>query len=212
MPYFARGSSASRRPSPSRLTSGKVDVRAGRRHRRGARPAAPSVRSCAKISRLVGNNHCSLLVGCRFVKSPSDLTESFRAKGLKITPQRLRIFEVLHDSDRHPTAESVYDEVRVEMPTISLRTVYQTLNDLAGMGEPRSSTSAPARPASIRTWRHTITWSAKPVVRCTTSTPTSAVWTYLTATITASTFGDRDRLPRPVSGVPVRLIDRASSL
>jgi Fe2+ or Zn2+ uptake regulation protein len=69
------------------------------------------------------------------VKSPSDLTESFRAKGLKITPQRLRIFEVLHDSDQHPTAESVYEQVRAEMPTISLRTVYQTLNDLAAMGE-----------------------------------------------------------------------------
>lgn len=69
------------------------------------------------------------------MKSPTDLTESFRAKGLKITPQRLRIFEALHGSAEHPTAESVYDEVRSEMPTISLRTVYQTLNDLTAMGE-----------------------------------------------------------------------------
>ena len=35
----------------------------------------------------------------------------------------------------HPTAESVYAAVSAEMPTISLRTVYQTLNDLAAMGE-----------------------------------------------------------------------------
>ena len=64
-----------------------------------------------------------------------DLTESFRAQGLKITPQRLRIFEVLHHSDEHLTAEAVHARVRTEMPTISLRTVYQTLNDLAAMGE-----------------------------------------------------------------------------
>ncbi len=69
------------------------------------------------------------------MKSPTDLTESFRAQGLKITPQRLRIFEVLHDSDEHLTAEAVHARVRTEMPTISLRTVYQTLNDLAAMGE-----------------------------------------------------------------------------
>jgi Fe2+ or Zn2+ uptake regulation protein len=69
------------------------------------------------------------------VKSPADLTESFRAQGLKITPQRLRIFEVLHLSDEHLTAEAVHARVRAEMPTISLRTVYQTLNDLAAMGE-----------------------------------------------------------------------------
>jgi Fe2+ or Zn2+ uptake regulation protein len=71
----------------------------------------------------------------RRVKSPAELVESFRAQGLKVTPQRLRIFEALHGTAAHPTAESVYAEVRAEMPTISLRTVYQTLNDLTAMGE-----------------------------------------------------------------------------
>jgi Fe2+ or Zn2+ uptake regulation protein len=69
------------------------------------------------------------------VKSPTELTESFRAQGLKVTPQRLKIFEAVHASGEHPSAESVYAHVRDEMPTISLRTVYQTLNDLAAMGE-----------------------------------------------------------------------------
>jgi Fe2+ or Zn2+ uptake regulation protein len=69
------------------------------------------------------------------VKSPSELTERFRAQGLKVTPQRQRIFAALHDNPDHPTAEAVYAEVSSEMPTISLRTVYQTLNDLAAMGE-----------------------------------------------------------------------------
>jgi Fe2+ or Zn2+ uptake regulation protein len=71
------------------------------------------------------------------VKSPDQLTEAFRRQGLKVTPQRQCIFSALHDHPGHPTAESVYDAVRTEMPTISLRTVYQTLNDLAAMGELR---------------------------------------------------------------------------
>jgi len=69
------------------------------------------------------------------VKSPDELTEAFRRRGLKVTPQRQAIFRALHDNPEHPTAESVYDTVRADMPTISLRTVYQTLNDLAAMGE-----------------------------------------------------------------------------
>ena len=35
----------------------------------------------------------------------------------------------------HPTAESVHAAARAEMETISLKTVYQTLNELAAMGE-----------------------------------------------------------------------------
>jgi Fe2+ or Zn2+ uptake regulation protein len=77
------------------------------------------------------------------VKSPDELTEAFRRQGLKVTPQRQSIFRALHDNPEHPTAESVYDAVRVEMPTISLRTVYQTLNDLASMGELRQLSFGP---------------------------------------------------------------------
>jgi Fe2+ or Zn2+ uptake regulation protein len=71
------------------------------------------------------------------VKSPAELTEIFRSQGLKVTPQRQSIFRVLHDAEHHPTAEAVYAVVSAEMPTISLRTVYQTLNDLVAMGELR---------------------------------------------------------------------------
>jgi Fe2+ or Zn2+ uptake regulation protein len=69
------------------------------------------------------------------VKTVDELTERFRSQGLKVTPQRQAIFRALGGSTVHPTAESVYAQVSEEMPTISLRTVYQTLNDLAAMGE-----------------------------------------------------------------------------
>jgi Fe2+ or Zn2+ uptake regulation protein len=69
------------------------------------------------------------------VRTPAELTEAFRRRGLKITPQRQCIFRILHDTGVHPTAEAVYAVAAAEMPSISLRTVYQTLNDLAAMGE-----------------------------------------------------------------------------
>ena len=69
------------------------------------------------------------------MKSPAELTELFRSQGMKVTPQRQCIFRVLHGNDVHPTAEAVYAAASAEMPTISLKTVYQTLHELAAMGE-----------------------------------------------------------------------------
>lgn len=69
------------------------------------------------------------------MRSPEELTTLFRERGWKVTPQRQCIFRILHDNPTHPTADAVYAIARTEMPTISLRTVYQTLNDLAAMGE-----------------------------------------------------------------------------
>jgi Fe2+ or Zn2+ uptake regulation protein len=66
---------------------------------------------------------------------PAELTDMFRSRGLKVTPQRQCIFQILQGHDGHPTAESIYAAARAEMPMISLKTVYQTLNDLAEMGE-----------------------------------------------------------------------------
>ena len=69
------------------------------------------------------------------MKTVDQLTELFRQQGLRVTPQRQAIFGLLHGDDRHPTVESMYDAARAQMPTISLKTVYQTVNDLAAMGE-----------------------------------------------------------------------------
>jgi Fe2+ or Zn2+ uptake regulation protein len=63
------------------------------------------------------------------------LVELFRRRGLKVTPQRECIFAVLAGAETHPTAEAVYAEARKKMPTMSLKTVYQTLHDLAELGE-----------------------------------------------------------------------------
>jgi Fe2+ or Zn2+ uptake regulation protein len=69
------------------------------------------------------------------MRTPGELTVAFRERGLKNTPQRQAIFAHLHGNLGHPTAESVYVAIAKDMPSISLRTVYQTLNDLVAMGE-----------------------------------------------------------------------------
>lgn len=71
------------------------------------------------------------------MKSPVELTEALRAAGLKVTPQRQLIFRLMHDNETHPTADSLFATASDLMPGISLRTVYQTLTDLASMGEIR---------------------------------------------------------------------------
>jgi Fur family transcriptional regulator, stress-responsive regulator len=64
-----------------------------------------------------------------------EVTERFRAEGLRITPQRQAIFRLLHGVTTHPTVDTLYESARAEMPAISLRTVYQTVHDLESLGE-----------------------------------------------------------------------------
>jgi Fur family peroxide stress response transcriptional regulator len=65
-----------------------------------------------------------------FQKSDAALIEALRKKGYKATPQRIAICRfVLHRRD-HPTAQRVYGEVKKVHPTVSLATVYKTLQVL----------------------------------------------------------------------------------
>ena len=69
------------------------------------------------------------------VRSPEELTELFRANGRKVTAQRQCIFGVLQGDVTHPSAETVHERASRTIGTISLKTVYQTLNDLSELGE-----------------------------------------------------------------------------
>ncbi|MBW1980901.1 MAG: transcriptional repressor [Deltaproteobacteria bacterium] len=50
-----------------------------------------------------------------------------RNGGLKLTHQRLEIFEELVRAEDHPSAEMIFKRVQSRTPTISLDTVYRTL-------------------------------------------------------------------------------------
>ena len=80
-------------------------------------------------------NKQSLAIRVTPVKTADELTRLFRSRGRKVTPQRQCIFRVLQDDVTHPSADVVYARARSEMETISLKTVYQTLNELAALGE-----------------------------------------------------------------------------
>jgi len=64
-----------------------------------------------------------------------ELTDRFRARGFRVTPQRQAIFRLLDGNVEHPTVEALHESARAEMPTISLKTVYQTVHDLEDLGE-----------------------------------------------------------------------------
>jgi Fur family peroxide stress response transcriptional regulator len=53
--------------------------------------------------------------------------ELSRQIGLKLTHQRLVIFNVLSSMLNHPSAEDVFEEVKNRIPTIAFDTVYRTL-------------------------------------------------------------------------------------
>jgi Fur family transcriptional regulator, peroxide stress response regulator len=71
--------------------------------------------------------------------------ERCRVAGIAATPQRLAIFRRLAATDRHPSAEELHAAVRREMPTLSLATVYKTLDTLAAIGAVRPVSRLGAR-------------------------------------------------------------------
>jgi len=59
---------------------------------------------------------------------------ALRAAGLKLTPQRLAVLRCLIGDETHPTAQTLYERLRKRYPTMSVATVYNTLNALDAIG------------------------------------------------------------------------------
>lgn len=55
--------------------------------------------------------------------------------GTRFTFQRMKILEYLKGIRHHPTAEQIYNEVKKQIPSITLATVYRNLNLLAREGK-----------------------------------------------------------------------------
>jgi Fur family peroxide stress response transcriptional regulator len=69
------------------------------------------------------------------VNSIEHLIEVYRETNRKITPQRLAVFRILDSNTSHPTAEEIYAEVKNQIGNVSLKTVYQTLNELESLDQ-----------------------------------------------------------------------------
>jgi Fe2+ or Zn2+ uptake regulation protein len=61
-----------------------------------------------------------------------DLRRALEQAGWRFTRQRAAVFTYLRSVECHPTAEQVFAAVRLEVPNISLATVYKALDALVG--------------------------------------------------------------------------------
>jgi Fur family peroxide stress response transcriptional regulator len=62
------------------------------------------------------------------------ITGFLREKGFKVTPQRLAIYKVLANTKANPSAEMIFNELQPHYPTMSLATVYKTVDILREIG------------------------------------------------------------------------------
>ena len=53
--------------------------------------------------------------------------QTLKELGYRLTPQRLTLLEVLHDSNTHLTAEDLFAKVQAKHPKVNRSTVYRTL-------------------------------------------------------------------------------------
>lgn len=71
-------------------------------------------------------------------KLPDDRSSSHpKLKGLRMTPQRREVYDILMSHRDHPTAAEVYERAKSNMPGISLATVYNCLETLVQHGAVR---------------------------------------------------------------------------
>jgi Fur family transcriptional regulator, peroxide stress response regulator len=60
----------------------------------------------------------------------NNLSEVFKEKKLKLTPQRIAVYKYLKSTSEHPSAEVIYKALQSDYPTMSLATVYKALKTL----------------------------------------------------------------------------------
>jgi Fur family transcriptional regulator, stress-responsive regulator len=73
------------------------------------------------------------------------LVDRLRIRGWRLTAQRRVIAESMTGAHVHLTADEVFERARRALPEVSRATVYNTLNELVGMGELHEITHADGR-------------------------------------------------------------------
>lgn len=68
------------------------------------------------------------------MNSFSTLTQTLQSAGMRLTPQRSAICRLLTETDTHPSAAEIYEALRPQFPSLSLATVYNTLETLVNLG------------------------------------------------------------------------------
>ena len=66
--------------------------------------------------------------------SQSQVVDLLKPLGIRLTPQRLAIAEVVINSADHPTVREIFERVRAFFPYVTIATVYSTLATLEQSG------------------------------------------------------------------------------
>lgn len=66
--------------------------------------------------------------------SGKEIIERLKEKGLRVTPQRVAIFEAICKLNNHPKAEHIIQHIQKNHPNISVGTVYKVLDSLVENG------------------------------------------------------------------------------
>ena len=70
-----------------------------------------------------------------FQVNMKDITERLKGKKITLTPQRMAVAEYLSECDDHPTADQIHKAIKEKYPSISLATIYSTLELLKEHGQ-----------------------------------------------------------------------------
>lgn len=63
------------------------------------------------------------------------LIAKLKEREYRLTPQRMELIRLIAASEGHPSASQLYERIKVQFPTMSLATVYKTLDLLKELGE-----------------------------------------------------------------------------
>ncbi len=81
-----------------------------------------------------GRRHAGPPTGTALTARIERLLAQCRQAGMNVTPQRIAIYRALLEASDHPNPEGIYARVRTSMPSLSLATIYKTLDALARLG------------------------------------------------------------------------------
>lgn len=59
-----------------------------------------------------------------------DFGKILQGKNIRLSHQRLKIFEYIYNNRTHPTVEEIYNDLHSDIPTLSKTTIYNTLKIL----------------------------------------------------------------------------------
>lgn len=80
---------------------------------------------------LLDNNNYHLTI---IFNSLEQIIEQINNAGLKVTHQRIVILKAAAAMDNHPSTEQIYDAIKENNPSVSLATVYKTLETFVQSG------------------------------------------------------------------------------